>query len=178
MLNKGNNLNDRELRKQKRKIIRGFIKDKEFSRFEKEALRTIEAFLNAAYHFYHSDFYDYLKTNEKMLIAILMDLDTESKNVVSSILNEAQFYETHDIIDLYKDLFNREEEIIDHLEKIKSYRHHKLHATLYERSVFDYHHGLVYLPQESLNSLNNKDFIDGGGYMGDLELVFEKYYKP
>ena len=67
---------------------------------------------------------------------------------------------------------------MDYLEVMKSFTHLKLHENLYEQSVFGYKHGLVYLSEETLKFLNNKDFLDCGAYIGDSALIFEKYYNP
>ncbi|MDR1383124.1 MAG: FkbM family methyltransferase [Planctomycetaceae bacterium] len=41
--------------------------------------------------------------------------------------------------------------------------------------VFLYDKGLVFLPPKAIKYLKDKDFIDGGGYIGDSILVFKKY---
>ena len=45
-------------------------------------------------------------------------------------------------------------------------------------SVFYFRCGLIYLPKNVVNNLKNKDFIDGGAFIGDTSLMLEKYYNP
>ncbi len=179
MLKEEQVLSDIEIKKRKRKIVKDFLKDKNLSKFEKEALKTLEGGIYGAYTLSYKDtFYDYLKDNEKALQVVLADLDAESKNVVHSILKDAEYYNTHNLLDLYIDFYKKEDEIIDLLEKMKSYSHLKLPAIVYEQCIFEYHHGLIYLPERKIMSLNNMDFIDCGGYIGDSALVFETFYNP
>ena len=45
-------------------------------------------------------------------------------------------------------------------------------------SVFYNLYGWYNLPKNILSKLNNKDFIDGGAYIGDSAIVFEIFFSP
>lgn len=44
--------------------------------------------------------------------------------------------------------------------------------------TFFFHNGLYFCNKKQLDYIKNKDFIDGGAWIGDSVLVFEKYYTP
>ncbi len=116
--------------------------------------------------------------NQTSLNNFIDKLDNKSKEVVASIIKDVEFINKHSFIDLLQDLLNKEDQIMDYLEVMKSFTHLKLHENLYEQSVFDYRHGLVYLSEGTLKFLNGKDFLDCEAYIGDSALIFEKYYNP
>lgn len=172
-------MNEKDQRKLERKIFKDFITKREFSAFEKDSLRALRATLDAAYSFYHEDFYSYLKDNKATLDILSKTLDNESKSVIESILKDAEYISNHNFVDMLRDLFNKDEEVFKHLEMAKSYGHFKLYEqNYYEQNIFDYKHGLILLPEETLDSLNNKDFIDGGAFVGDSAIIFENYFNP
>ena len=172
-------MSEKDQRKLERKIFNDFIKKREFSTFEKDALRALRATLDAAFSFYHEDFYKYLKDNKDTLDSLIKTFDTESKNVVKSIINDAEYIDSHYFVDMLRDLFSKEEEIFKHLEMAKSYKHFQLpNQNYYEQNIFDYKHGLIFLPKTTLKFLYNKDFIDCGAYIGDSAIVFEKSFNP
>jgi len=172
-------MSEKDQRKLERKIFNDFIKKREFSTFEKDALRALRATLDAAFSFYHEDFYKYLKDNKDTLDSLIKTFDTESKKVVKSIINDAEYIDSHNFVDMLRDLFSKEEEIFKHLEMAKSYKHFQLpNQNYYEQNIFDYKHGLIFLPKTTLKFLYNKDFIDCGAYIGDSAIVFEKYFNP
>ena len=169
---------DREQSKLERKILNEFIKKKNLSKFDKETLRKWKVILKINYSFYRVEFYNYLMDNQTSLNNFVNKLDNESKEVVHSIIKDVEYINTHSFIELLQDLLDKEEEIMEYLEVMKSFTHLKLHENVYEQSVFGYRHGLVYLPEDILKSLNDKDFLDCGAYIGDSALIFEKYYNP
>lgn len=172
-------MSEKDQRKLERKIFKDFLNKKEFSPFEKDSLRALRATLDGAYSFYHEDFYRYLKGNKDTLDSLIKTLDSESKRVVNSILKDAEYISVHNFVDMLQDLFSKDEEIFKHLELAKSHRHLKLDKqNYYEQNIFDYKHGLIFLPKKTLEFLNNKDFIDCGAYIGDSAIVFEKYFNP
>jgi len=172
-------MNEKDQRRLERKIFKDFLNKKEFSPFEKDSLRALRATLDAAYNFYHEDFYRYLMNNKDTLDSVVKSLDSESKKVVDSILKDAEYISVCNFVDMLQDFFSKDEEIFKHLELAKSCRHFKLdQQNYYEQNIFDYQHGLVFLPEETLNFLNDKDFIDCGAYIGDSAIIFEKYFNP
>ena len=44
--------------------------------------------------------------------------------------------------------------------------------------TFFFHNGLYFCNEKQKSYIKNKDFIDGGAWIGDSVLVFEKYYNP
>jgi FkbM family methyltransferase len=172
-------MSEKDQRKLERKLFNDFIKKREFSPFEKDALRALRATLDATYSFYHEDFYKYLKANKDSLDSLIKTFDTESRSVVKSIIDDAEYIDSHNFVDMLKDLFSKEEEIFKHLEMAKSYKHFQLSSqNYYEQNIFDYRHGLVFLPKKTLKFLNDKDFLDCGAYIGDSAIVFEKFFNP
>jgi FkbM family methyltransferase len=172
-------MSEKDQRKLERKIFNDFIKNREFSPFEKDALRALRATLDATYSFYHEDFYKYLKDNKDSLDSLIKTFDAESRSVVKSIIDDAEYIDSHNFVDMLQDLFSKEEEIFKHLEMAKSYQHFQLsNQNYYEQNIFDYRHGLVFLPKKTLKFLDNKDFLDCGAYIGDSAIVFEKFFNP
>ncbi len=169
---------DREKSKLERKIFNEFVKRNDLSKFDKETLRKWKVILNFNYGFYRGEFYNYLMDNQTSFNNFINKLDNESKEVVNLIIKDVEYINTHSFIELLQDILDKEEKIMDYLEVMKSFTHLKLHENVYEQSVFGYRHGLVYLPEDILKFLNNKDFLDCGAYIGDSALIFEKYYNP
>lgn len=60
------------------------------------------------------------------------------------------------------------------IDNIQSYKKLKNKSFLAE-SVYRYHSGLKLIPQKILHRLEGKDFIDGGGYLGDSAFIFLEY---
>ncbi len=53
---------------------------------------------------------------------------------------------------------------------------YKLSKDSYDMEVFIYHHGLRFGTSKIKDYVKNKDFIDGGAYIGDSALVFMEYH--
>lgn len=49
---------------------------------------------------------------------------------------------------------------------------------IYEISVFYFKCGLIFVPDNIIQELTNTDFIDGGAFVGDSSLMFEKFFDP
>jgi FkbM family methyltransferase len=172
-------MSEKDQRRLERKIFKDFLNKKEFSPFEKDSLRALRATLDAAYSFYHDDFYRYLMDNKDILDSLVKSLDSESKSVVDTILKDAEYISVCNFVDMLQDLFSKDEEIFKHLELANSHSHLKLDKqNYYEQNIFDYKHGLIFLPEKTLKFLDSKDFIDCGAYIGDSAIVFEKYFNP
>lgn len=169
---------DKEQRQLERKLTKEFLNKKEFTKFEKGTVKLLKAFNFSAKTASHEAFYQDLKNNANAIDEIILKLDEESENTVREFVEKIKYISSHHYVDLIQDLFNKEEELMEHIEKVNSYQNLKLHANLYEESVFGYHHGLVYLPDERIKSLINTDFLDCGAFVGDSALIFEKYYNP
>ncbi len=141
---------DREQSKLERKVLTEFLKKGNFSKQDKEVLRKWKVILKTNYGFYKGEFYNYLLDNQTSLNNFINKLDSKSKEVVTSVINDVEFINKHSFLDLLQDLLNKEEQIMDYLEVMNSFTHHKLHENSYEQSVHGYKHGLVYLSEETL----------------------------
>ena len=171
-------LSEKEIKMQTRKIVNEFVKAKRFSKIDKEILSTFKMFINAAYFTYKDDFFDYLNANMKELKRITANLEEKSKSIIDQILIDSKFYKNYGLVNLYEKIFKKEEELDLYFQQMRSYQHFKFPMKPFERSVFEYHHGLTFVPKEEQEKVKNKDFIDCGGYIGDSALIFEVYYDP
>ncbi|MHA1240858.1 MAG: FkbM family methyltransferase [Promethearchaeota archaeon] len=161
-----------------RKIIRQFIKKRNLSPFEIETVRYIKGSIQLVNEWYNKEFYDYLEKNEKSFNESMAILGEESRGEMKKVMDQIKFVVTHSYDEMVKEVFDNEQQILDYIDDMKKYKHLKLHANLYQESIFKYRHGLVYVPEEKIKAINNKDFIDCGAYIGDSALVFETYYHP
>ena len=166
---------EKEQKKLERKLTNEFFNKKKFTKFEKETVKLLIGSFYFCQNCFHDAFYQDLKDNEENIDEIINKLDEQSGSTVKEFVENIKYLSTHPYIDLIQDLFNKEEELMEFIEKVNTYQQLKLHANLYEESVFGYHHGLVYLPNERIKSLINKDFLDCGAFIGDSALIFEKY---
>lgn len=171
-------LTEREIKKQIRKIFTEFLKDKNFSKYDKEIFNRFKILINAAYYTYKDDFFNYLNANLKELNDVTSNLEEKSKDVIRKILKDAEFYKHHNLVKVYEQIFKEEDKLNLFFEKTRSFQQFKLPATFYESSVFEHHHGLIYVPKGEKVKLKGRDFIDCGGFIGDSALIFETYYYP
>jgi FkbM family methyltransferase len=111
---------------------------------------------------------------------LIKDLDITSQKLFKRIVTHVFYVYTHPMLNIAKLLtikaFKREKELNKFLEDNK--RKFNLPKNSYSASVFYYHCGLKFVPKKFIQQLNNKDFIDGGAFIGDSALVFERNYKP
>lgn len=114
---------------------------------------------------------DYVKT---------LDLDLKSKQTIKMFIERVKYIYTHDLLDVDKLFSNNEKIKREKIRKFLTAQKKKIYLPIdiYETSAFCYKVGLKYLPQEVINNLEYKDFIDGGAWIGDTALIFEKYYCP
>jgi FkbM family methyltransferase len=171
-------ISEKDQQRLERKIFKEFLKKKDFTPFEKDILKLLRGTFGVSYRFYHENFYKYLMDNKGTLDFLIKDLDDESKNAISIILKDAEYISKNNYIDMLRNFFSNEDKIMKHLELINQYRDLKLSVNIFDQSVFDYKHGLPFLPKKALKFLDNKDFIDCGAYIGGSAIIFEKYYNP
>lgn len=111
---------------------------------------------------------------------IYKNLDQKSKDVLRRSFDAMNYIYTHGILDLRK-MINKED-LKKSLEITKFINKYKKEVILpinhYEISCAFYHNGLKCLPTEVIDNLKNTDFIDGGAFIGDSSVVYEKYYEP
>ncbi|MCB9208118.1 MAG: FkbM family methyltransferase [Ignavibacteriales bacterium] len=69
----------------------------------------------------------------------------------------------------------KEEKVIFKPKKIKKLYGITLRTNLISTSVFNFFHGLTYLPQKVQEYIENKDFIDIGAYIGDSAIALKRY---
>ena len=133
----------------------------------------------------HQDFYDYSasfvenylfseKADEK-IARLKNSLDEDSQKLIEKILERQRYIYTHNFIDSRR-IFNvdemRQQKIIENFRKKSRLRPE---MSLCPESFY-YHHGLKFLPENILKSMEGKDVIDGGAYTGDSAMVFCKEY--
>lgn len=126
------------------------------------------------------DISEYIIKNEIKVEDFIKDLDYISKETITRVLKRAYYLYTHNVLEMKK-IFSLEEiietrEVNECLKILK--KKLKLPINKYEASIFYYKCGLKYVPQNVLNFSKNKDFIDGGAYVGDSSLIFENFSQP
>lgn len=163
----------------KRDFIRKFAKNKKLSTFQKNVLTQLIASIRVDYEVSPSRFSKFIKENQNEIEDFMNDLDPESKDDVDKILKNLEYMNTHSLIETIKNYLYREEEVFKHMKYMESIKNkYKLPVEIYEESIFKYKHGLKFLPQNIIKSLNNKDFLDCGAYNGDSALMFVRDYNP
>ncbi len=120
--------------------------------------------------------------------ALKSGLDSESKSIVDLFLNRVmllpdcskheEFLLSNNII---KSLYTNwekevEEKYLQLLPTIKN--EFDILGNKFLIETFFFHNGLYFCNGKQKEYLKNKDFIDGGAWIGDSVLIFNKYYKP
>jgi len=162
----------------KREFIREFARDKKLTVFQKKRLAMEIACIRTDYEL-GLRFIEYINENQAEIETFINDLDSESKNEIKTILKNLEFMSTHTSIETVQKFILKGDEVFEQLNTIESIKNrYKLPFDMYEESIFKYKHGLKFVPQNILNSLNNKDFLDCGAYIGESALIFEREYNP
>ncbi len=162
----------------KKQIVSEFEKHKKLTPYQKRILTGIVVGIRAGHEF-AARFSEYIKKNRDEIDVFINGLDEESKTEVKTILGDIDFFNTHTLIESVKLFASKEEEIFKYIRTNESFENrYKLLTDAYDESIFKYHHGLKYLPQDVINSLHNRDFLDCGGYIGDSALIFEREFNP
>ncbi len=171
---------EKEIKRLERELTKEFLEKENLTKFEKETLKYLKGFIASSHKTYGAHFYMYLRANEQTLMDLIKNLDEETKELVISTIKQVEYNNTHNYADLLRNLYEKRNELMKYIKSVNSYNEKdlKLHANLYEQSVFGYKHGLIYLPEERIKSLDNKDFLDCGAFIGDSALNFEKFYNP
>ncbi|MFX1392092.1 MAG: FkbM family methyltransferase [Promethearchaeota archaeon] len=126
------------------------------------------------------DIVDYSIINNINIEEYSQNFDHISKDTIKHFIRGAYYIYTNSVI-RRSYLFNREElqkrsEISKYVNDIK--KRIKLPINYYIPSVFYYHCGLKFLPKILLKDLIETDIIDGGAFVGDSAIIFERYYQP
>ena len=126
------------------------------------------------------DIFKYIIKKEINLEEFSSNFDNKSKEIIEKVLDRVFYLYIHDKFKRKK-LINIEE--LDKQKEINNYikdlkKTNKLSIDNYDGSIFYYKCGLKYLDREIIDDLKNKDFIDGGAYIGDSALMFETFYDP
>lgn len=162
----------------KRQIIHDFLTDIQLTKYQKERL-TIEINLIRADHEIANRFTEYIEKNKSEVEAFLSNLDHESKDEINTIIEELSFMSNHTLMEAVQKYVSNREKILKHIINMESIKNsYKLPLELHEEGIFIYNHGLKFLPQEVIESLRNKVFLDCGAFAGDSALMFEKEYFP
>jgi len=122
----------------------------------------------------------YIINNNIETKEFIKDLEPDSKELVKKVLDRIFYIYIHTLIDKKEVLtpieINMKSEIENFIISIQN--EIKLPIDRYEVSVFYYDCGLKLLPPNIILSLKNKDFIDGGAFIGDSSLILERNYDP
>lgn len=114
------------------------------------------------------------KKSEK-IIKLKKNLDMESQGLVDEILRRHEYIYTHSLLDS-RVIFNSEElkkqKIVNSFRKTKN---DYIQICNYPETFF-YHNGLKILPDDVLAKTSGKDVIDGGAFVGDSAIIFNKEY--
>ncbi len=162
----------------KKQIISEFAKNKKLTLAQKERLLFLIAMTRVSYEI-GEHFSKYIKKNRVDIQAFLHNLDSESKNEVKIILKDLEYMNTFTVIDTIKRIFNRVDEIMEHINDIEVIKKkYVLSMDFYQESVFKFKHGLKFLPHDRIRSLEDKDFLDCGAFVGESALMFERDYHP
>jgi len=106
--------------------------------------------------------------------------EKKTKKILRKVLKRINYIYSHEILNWFE-IFSFRELINKQFIKLFIGRYKKwflLPINHYETSVFHYKCGLIFLSKRFRNLIKNKDFIDGGAFIGDSALVFEKFYQP
>ena len=126
------------------------------------------------------DIFKYIIKKEINIEEFSKNFDRKSKDVIERVLDRVFYLYTHNIFRGRKlisiEELNEQKEINNYLKRLK--KKFKLSIDSYDSSIFYYKCGLKYLYPEIIDDLKGKDFIDGGAYIGDSALMFEKFYDP
>jgi len=162
----------------KRQIIRELSNDIKLTPFQENRLNWEINSIRGDYEF-GLKFTEYLKENQANIEAFINDLDSESKNEVKTVLKNIEFINTHTLIETVQEFISKKDKLIEQLNSSESIRSkYKLPIEIHEEAIFKYKHGLKFIPQNIIETLKNKDFLDCGAYMGDSALIFEREYNP
>lgn len=126
------------------------------------------------------DIIDYSIINDINIEEYIQNFDQISKDTIKHFMKGAYYMYTNSVI-RRSYLFNKEElqkrsEISDYINNIK--KKIKLPVNHYGPSVFYYHCGLKFLPKNLIKDLIEMDIVDGGAFVGDSAIIFERYYQP
>lgn len=131
----------------------------------------------------------FLINNMPEKIALLKSgLDETSKKNIDLYLNRMLYLPDRDLSHFYKlskkyidSLYTEEERKFKKLreEELIQYKNNfHLPLDVYAPDVFTFHHGVRFSPNKVKEYIKNKDFIDGGAWIGDSALIFTHYYNP
>ena len=162
----------------KKKFIDEFARDKKLTTFQKNRLFLEIGTIRVDYEL-ATRFTKYIKEHKAEIETFIDDLDSDSQSEIRTILSNLEFMSTHTPIETVYKFIMRGQEVLEQLHTIESIKNkYEFPLDMYEESIFKYKHGLKFVPQNVLNSLDNKDFLDCGAYIGESALIFEKEYNP
>ncbi|MHA1273022.1 MAG: FkbM family methyltransferase [Promethearchaeota archaeon] len=148
----------------------------------KERIEELKNF----YYYFSKDFVSYIENKKINVSNYIKNLpgDDLSKKVVKKFIFDAYQMSNYlkwmiRIIFTYINIFNffNKLHFKNNFSKILKQKYF-MPINRYEISVFYYNSGLKFLPAKVFSYLKGKDFIDGGAWIGDSALIFEKKYFP
>jgi FkbM family methyltransferase len=122
-------------------------------------------------------------------IALLKNgLDKTSQNNIDLYLDRMLFLPDINMAHAFRlsktwldSLYTEEERIFSKLyfdERSEYKKQFFMAYEMYNCDTFTFHHGLRYASDKVKKYIENKDFIDGGAWIGDTVLILTKYYNP
>lgn len=165
------------LKKIKKEYLR-FIKrefKRNFGNFEAETGYNVWADIWKNYYIQNPEIFE----NKKELLKI--NLDKESCSVIDEIVEKYLFmlpWQKYKNIYLYNEdyFFTENDKQSKKTSFIIDENKYKLaEGIYYETSIFKYGHGIKLVPKNILDSIKNKDIIDGGAFVGDSAIVLNDY---
>lgn len=124
---------------------------------------------------------EYVLEKKTDIILFTEPLDTKSQETIKTVLERMYYHYSNDKL-RKKYLFTYNDELLIQRESIDIMQHYEkkfyFPIRIFEISVFYFKCGLIYVPNNKIQELINKDFIDGGAFVGDTALMFEKFFDP
>jgi len=132
------------------------------------------------YFSFSSDIIEYSIKNPNKLIELKQNLDEKSQDIANTIHNRLYYIYTHNIMErdqiISKKEMDKDIQVKKQLDQLKN----QSTAILGEldETIFYYKHGLKYIPEHVISKIKDKDFIDGGAFIGDSAIMFRSEYHP
>jgi FkbM family methyltransferase len=129
---------------------------------------------------YARDIYNYKISNNIEILTCFKELDNISLEIIKTIFDRIAYISCSE--KLKKNRLFSYEEILEQRRVLSFIKNTKKQLRIpldrLDPSVFYYYCGLSLIQENINNLLYDRDYIDGGAYLGDSSLVFEKNFSP
>jgi len=151
-----------------------------FSKIKERPLKQDLTIRPNLFYNFSKDILFYIIRNNIVIERFTESLDALSITTIHRIIERINYIYTHPFIEKKKMFNSKEIKSVKEINEIMSVLKKKTIIPVddYDVAVFYYHCGLKFVPLSIINSLKNKDFIDGGAAVGDSAFVFETNYLP